>query len=99
MLSTGKDWRDCGRPYDRHHVELWDRSGAEFPAVADTGCRNTIFNAVPQSAAEFLPRMVGLGLRWFRVELVRESPAEVGPLLDRSAAVLAGRDDGREAWR
>ena len=43
--------------------------------------------------------MLTLGLRWFRVELLRESPAAVGPLLDRYAAVLAGRDDGRSAWR
>jgi putative protease len=99
FLSEGKDWRDCGRPCDRHRVELRDRSGAEFPVLADTGCRNTVYNAVPQSAAEFLPRMLALGLRWFRVELLRESPAEVGPLLDRYAAVLAGRDDGRTAWR
>ena len=37
----------------------------------------------------------GLGVRWFRVELLRETAAEVGPLLDRYARVLAGRDDGR----
>ena len=47
--------------------------------IVDVGCRNTVFNAVPQSAAEFLPRMVGMGLRWFRLELLRETAAEVGP--------------------
>ena len=45
FLSNGKDWRDCGRPCDRHKVELRDRVGAEFPVLADTGCRNTVFNA------------------------------------------------------
>src|SRR4051812_20953339 len=99
FLSNGKDWRDCGRPCDRHTVELRDRSGAGFPVLADTGCRNTVYNPVPQSAAEFLPRMLALGIRWFRVELLREAPSEVGPLLERYAAVLAGRDDGRTAWR
>jgi putative protease len=99
MLSTGKDWRDCGRPCDRHKVELRDRSGAEFPVIADTGCRNTIFNSGPQSAAEYLPQMLALGVRWFRVELLRQTAAEVGPLLDRYSAVLSGRDDGRGAWR
>jgi putative protease len=99
FLSAGKDWRDCGRPCDRHKVELRDRSGAEFPVLADTGCRNTVYNAVPQSAAEFLPRMLALGVRWFRVELLRETAAEVGPLLDRYVAVLEGRHDGRGAWR
>ena len=30
-LSSGKDWRDCGRPCDRHRVELRDRqSGSAF---------------------------------------------------------------------
>src|SRR5690606_34367931 len=98
-LSEGKDWRDCGRPCDEHRVELHDRAGAKFPLVADTGCRNTVFNSVAQSGAEYVPRMQALGLRHFRVELLRESADEVGPLLDRYARVLAGLDDGRGAWR
>ena len=47
-LSDGKDWRDCGRPCDHHRVELLDRVGAGFPLLADTGCRNTVFNSVAQ---------------------------------------------------
>jgi putative protease len=99
FLSQGKDWRDCGRPCDRHRVELRDRVGAEFPVVADAGCRNTVYNAVAQSAAEFLPRMRALGLRHFRVELLREGAAEVGPVLEQYARVLAGLEDGRQLWR
>jgi putative protease len=98
-MSGGKDWRDCGRPCDRHRVELRDRAGAEFPLVADTGCRNTVYNSVAQSAAEYIPRMLSLGLHHYRVELLRESPAEVAPLLDRYARVLTGLDDGRTTWR
>jgi putative protease len=99
FLSTGKDWRDCGRPCDRHKVDLRDRVGAEFPVVVDAGCRNTVFNSVAQSAAEFLPRMRSLGVRHFRVELLRESAAEVGPLLEQYARVLSGADDGKGTWR
>ena len=99
FLSSGKDWRDCGRPCDRHKVELRDRVGAEFPVLVDVGCRNTVYNAVAQSAAEFLPRMLALGLRHFRVELLRETPEQVGPLLEQYARVLAGLDDGRGTWR
>ncbi len=99
MLSDGKDWRDCGRPCDRHEVSLRDRVGADFPLVADTGCRNTVFNSVAQSAAEFIPRMLGLGVRHFRVELLRERPEEIEPLLDRYERVVAGLDSGRESWR
>jgi putative protease len=98
-LSTGKDHTDCGRPCDRHRVELRDRTGALFPVIADTGCRNTVYNSVPQSAAEYVGRMRELGLRTFRVDLLREAPAEVGPLLDRYARVVAGTDDGHTAWR
>jgi putative protease len=98
-LSDGKDHRDCGRPCDRHRVELKDRVGAAFPLLADTGCRNTVFNSVPQSAAEYLPRLLSLGVRHFRVELLRESAEETAALLHRYARVLAGLEDGRSAWR
>ena len=67
--------------------------------LADTGCRNTVYNSVAQSAAEYVSRMQALGVRHFRVELLRETPAEVGPLLDRYARVLAGLEDGRSTWR
>jgi U32 family peptidase len=99
FLSSGKDWRDCGRPCDRHKVDLRDRVGADFPVVVDAGCRNTVFNSVAQSAAEFLPRMLAAGVRQFRVELLRETASEVGPLLEQYARVLAGVDDGRTMWR
>jgi len=98
-LSDGKDYRDCGRPCDTHKVELRDHVGAEFPLLADTGCRNTVFNSVAQSAAEYVPRLLALGARHFRVELLRESAGETVSLLDRYHRVLAGLDDGRAAWR
>lgn len=99
LLSNGKDWRDCGRPCDSHQVALRDRVGAEFPLTADTGCRNTVFNSVAQSAAEFVPRMLGLGVRHFRVELLRESATEAIELIERYARVLAGIETPRNTWR
>ena len=98
-LSTGTDYRDCGRPCEKHDVRLRDRVGEPHPLVADVGCRNTVYNAQAQSAAEFLPDMLKLGLRHFRVELLREPAGEVGPVLARYADVLAGRTGGREAVR
>jgi putative protease len=83
FLSTGKDHRVCGRPYDIHKIELRDRVGAAFPVLPDTGCRNTVFNSVPQLGAEYIGRLKNLGVNWFRVDLLRESPAEIEPLLDR----------------
>jgi U32 family peptidase len=99
MLSGGKDATDCGRPCDRHRVELRDRVGAAFPLLADTGCRNTVFNSVAQSAAEYIPKMLDLGVHHFRVELLRETKSEVAPLLERYARVIAGLDSPQQAWR
>ncbi len=99
MLSQGKDWRDCGRPCDLHRVELRDRVGSEFPLVADTGCRNTVYNSVPQSAAEYLPRMMGLGVRHVRVDLLRENTAETFELLDTYARVLGGEIPAKNTFK
>ncbi|MGA2497505.1 MAG: DUF3656 domain-containing protein [Tepidisphaeraceae bacterium] len=98
-LSDGKDARDCGRPCERHIVDLRGDDGQPHPLIADVGCRNTVFNAAAQSAAEFLPRMKELGLVHFRVELLRETPDEAKALLDRYSRVLAGQDDARSTWR
>lgn len=39
------------------------------------------------------------GLRAYRIDLLRETPERVGPLLARYARVVAGLDDGRSTWR
>ncbi len=99
FLSTGKDHRDCGRPCDAHKVELRDRTGAAFPVLPDTGCRNTVFHSAAQSAAEYVGRMKALGMRWFRIDLLRETPEQVGPLLEQYRRVISGEDDGRATWK
>ncbi|CAN5487642.1 DUF3656 domain-containing protein [soil metagenome] len=107
-LSQGKDYRDCGRPCDRHQVDLRQRDhgpagGVAHPLIPDVGCRNTLFNATAQTAAEYIPRMRELGIRHFRVELLRERGGAgengVSPLLDRYAAVIAGKSDARTTMR
>ena len=98
-LSTGKDFRDCGRPCEAHRVDLRDRVGQPHPLIPDAGCRNTVFNAQAQTAAEFVPRMRAAGIAHFRVELLRERRGEVAPLLARYADVIAGRAEPRAAVR
>ncbi len=78
-LSTGTSYKDCGRPCEDHRVDLTDRAGVANPLVADVGCRNTVYNGVAQSAAEYVPKMRQAGIRDYRVELLRESAAEAGP--------------------
>ncbi|HVS54355.1 MAG TPA: DUF3656 domain-containing protein [Opitutaceae bacterium] len=99
FLSTGKDYRDCGRPCDQHRVALRDRVGAELPLKADAGCRNTVFNNRAQTGAEYVARLLELGARSFRVEFVNESADEVQRTLARYAQLLRGEIGGAELWR
>lgn len=98
-LSTGKDYRDCGRPCEQHRVDLRDRVGQSHPLIPDVGCRNTVFNGQAQSAAQYIPEMLRLGIRHFRVELLREDSEQVAPLLDHYSAGLLGRSVPRRALR
>jgi putative protease len=98
-LSNGKDYRDCGRPCETHQVDLKDRVGEPHPLIPDVGCRNTVYNATAQSAAEYVPEMKRLGIVHFRVELLREKPHEVAPLLNRYADVLLGKSDPKSTLR
>ncbi len=99
FLSKGTSALDCGRPCEKHRVHLRDRVGMEHPLRADVGCRNTLFNAVPQSGARFFSMLENAGLRHFRVELLEESAAQTGEILAAYQALLSGRQDGGELWR
>jgi putative protease len=99
FLSPGTDKTNCGRPCDHHDVKLRDRVGMEHPLKADVGCRNTLFNAVPQTAAEFLPRLLSRGARHLRVEFLDDPPESVARTLALYADALAGRRDARTLWK
>jgi len=99
FLSTGKDYRDCGRPCDTRRVALRDRVGAELPVKADAGCRNTVYNNRAQTGAEYATRLRNLGARSFRIEFVWEEPAEVRRTLERYHALFRGEITGADLWR
>ena len=99
FLSPGTDSTNCGRPCDHHDVKLRDRVGVEHPLKADVGCRNTLFNAVPQTAAEYLPRLVSHGVRHLRIEFLDDDVTSVRRIIALYQDVLAGRRDPRTAWR
>jgi putative protease len=99
FLSPGTDATNCGRPCDHHDVKLRDRVGAEHPLKADVGCRNTLFNAVPQTAAEYLPRILKHGARFLRIEFLDDSPNVVERTIRLYREALLGRRDGKTLWR
>jgi putative protease len=99
FLSPGTDKTNCGRPCDRLDVKLRDRVGMEHPLRADVGCRNTLFHAVPQSAAEHLSTLVALGARHFRIEFLGEEADSVRRILGLYRDATEGRRDPRGLWR
>ncbi len=99
FLSPGTDKTNCGRPCDHHDVTLRDRVGMEHPLKADVGCRNTLFNAVPQTAAEYLPRLLSRGVRHLRIELLDDPADSVATTLSLYQDVLDGRRDARTLWK
>jgi putative protease len=99
FLSKGKDYRDCGRPCDVHDVRLRDRVGAQHPLKADAGCRNTVFNSQAQTGAEFVARLLALGVKNFRVEFLNESAEEVARTISKYRQLLRGEISGTQLWR
>ena len=99
FLSDGTDYRNCGRPCDRHDVRLRDRVGAEHPLKADAGCRNTVYNSRAQTGAEFADRLLALGARSFRIEFLNEDGDELQRTVGRYRQLIRGEISGAELWR
>ncbi len=99
VLSPGTNKTNCGRPCDVHQVKMRDRIGMEHPLTADVGCRNTLFNAVPQSAAEAVPALLVRGLRDFRIELLADAGDALRGMLQMYRDLLDGRVTGKYVWQ
>ena len=99
FLSEGKDFRDCGRPCEKQEVKLRDRTGTEHVLHADAGCRNTLYNGVAQTGAEYAQRLMKAGARHFRIEFLNESPVHVTQTLERYQQLLAGNLTGAQLWK
>jgi len=99
FLSKGTSYRDCGRPCEKHKVELRDEKGRAHPVMADVGCRNTVFGAEAQEASLHLDLWRGAGIRHFRLEFVHESGDEVRAVVRAFEAGLDGKITGTQLAR
>ena len=66
---------------------------------ADVGCRNTVYNAVPQSASPYVRRMIDLGVRHFRIEFLNETPDAARRLILGYRNLLEDKENGDTLWR
>jgi len=99
FMSAGTSILDCGKPCEKHHVELKDRVGQLHTLKADVGCRNTLFNGLAQTGARFYGQMRGTGLRRFRVDFLDEKVAEARQTLQAYKQLLAGETSGHHLWQ
>lgn len=99
FLSDGTDYTNCGRPCETHRVSLKDRVGFSHPVRVDEGCRNTVYNAIEQSGAEYLQHFINLGVPKFRVEFLEESADKVREVIRLYRQAMAGRISGTEVWK
>lgn len=99
FLSTGTDYTNCGRPCEKHDVKLRDRVGTEHILQADAGCRNTLYNGTAQTGAEYVQRLIELGVRHFRLEFVNETPAQVQQTIHSYQQLLNGQIAGSQLWQ
>lgn len=99
FLSEGTDYTNCGRPCEEHRASLQDRIGMSHPVRVDEGCRNTVYNAIEQSGAEYLSEFKELGVPSYRVEFLEENAEKVQEVLSLYRSALDGRIGGSEVWR
>jgi putative protease len=99
FLSQGTDYTNCGRPCEKHEVKIKDRVGCSHILQADVGCRNTVFNGTAQTGAEYVQRLLELGLQHFRIEFVNETPEEVTQTIHCYQQLLQGEITGSQLWR
>ncbi len=99
FLSEGSSKLDCGRPCDKHQVQLRDRVGQLHTLHADVGCRNTLFNGRAQTGARFYEELRDAGLGMFRVDLLNESRDQALMHIQAYQQLLSGKTDGHLLWQ
>ncbi|QHW32635.1 U32 family peptidase [Paenibacillus rhizovicinus] len=99
FMSEGTDFTNCGRPCEDHRASLQDRIGMAHPVRVDEGCRNTVYNAIEQSGAEYMVQFRDLGVNSFRIEFLEETADKVDEVIELYSDALAGRIGGTQVWR
>lgn len=99
FMSEGTSYKDCGRPCEKHQVQLRDRVGQLHTLMADVGCRNTLFNGRAQTGARFYDDVRAAGLSRYRIDFLNED--KVATLLNLQAyqQLIDKRTDGHLLWQ
>lgn len=93
FLSEGSSFKDCGKPCEKHKVELKDVYGQYHYLKADQECRNTFFRATPQSAGFMLKDLKDAGVGSLRLEALYETPKELARKINLYQELMDGAQD------
>lgn len=77
FLSTGTSFKDCGKPCEKHRVELKDQFGNFHQIKADQECRNTMYNSKAFSFLDKISTLKKAGASEFRFEALYENELEL----------------------
>lgn len=99
FLSEGTDHTNCGTPCEESRISLKDRVGFSHPVRVDTGCRNTVYNAIDQSGAEYIREFKDLGVGSFRIEFLEEEADRVQEVISLYRQAMRGEITGTQVWR
>ena len=69
------------------------------PVRVDEGCRNTVYNAIEQSGAEYLKNFMELGVANYRIEFLEEEPQKVHEVIELYSKAIDGEISGTQVWR
>ncbi len=97
FLSKGKSYKDCGKPCEKHKVQLKDQFGHYHWIKPDHECRNTMYNSSAQTALPYLTDWKSLGLGEIRYEALHESGDELIHKIKNYVDVLDGNKSINEA--
>jgi len=99
FLSEGTDFTNCGRPCEKHRISLQDRIGMIHPVRVDIGCRNTVYNAIEQSGAEYIANFLNAGISHYRIEFLEEDAKKVQEVIQLYREALEGKRTGTSVWK
>lgn len=99
FLSEGTNFTNCGRPCEKNRASVRDRVGMSHPVRVDAGCRNTVYNAVEQSGAEYLDVFRERGVHQFRIEFLEERGEKVEEVVTLYRQALEGKRSGTSVWK
>jgi putative protease len=93
FLSKGSSFKDCGKPCEKHKVQLKDQFGNHHWIKPDHECRNTMYNAKSQTALPYLPHWQKSHVGLVRYEALHETATELVEKIVTYLQVLDGSMD------